>query len=107
MRITMFEIMATTPPVVIPDENVPSIQEGVWLRILGTSSTPNPQAKLTAKTRTAFLFIFCDAIIRTPDAATVPNISSVAPPSTGSGMIENIPPINGNALSTTKNAAMK
>jgi len=102
----MFAKIAATPPVVIPDEKVPLNQEGVCCKMSGTNSTPNPQAKLTANTSIAFRFIFCDAMIRMPEAATVPNISNVAPPKTGAGMIEKMPPTKGNILSMTRSAAI-
>ncbi len=99
--------MAVTPPVVMPDEKILWIIGGILARIPGTSSTLIPMAKLIANTRTAFRSIFVAAIMRIPDAATVPNISSVAPPSTQSGMSEKSYPTTGKSPSRKRAPAMK
>ena len=77
--------MAASPPVVMPEEKMPRKVSGNWLRMSGTSSTLRPNEKLTAMTKVAFRPMGCAAMMRMPAAATVPNISNVAPPSTGSG----------------------
>lgn len=80
--------MAVKPPVVIPLENIFFIISGILSKIPGTSSTLSPIAKLIAMTNTALRVISVEAIIRIPAAATVPNISKVAPPRTASGIKE-------------------
>ena len=75
--------MAAKPPVVIPDEKILLTVSGNWLRISGTSSTLKPSEKLMAITKVALRLMFCEAMMRMPAAATVPNISKVAPPNTG------------------------
>lgn len=101
------ERMAATPPVVMPDENMDATSCGRPESMSGTSSTLSPSEKLTAMTSTSFRPIFCDAMMRIPAVATVPNISSVAPPSTGSGISENTRLTAGNSPSSTRNSAMK
>ena len=81
--ISTFDTIAVKPPVVIPDENMFLMVSEQLFNISGMNSTLNPKEKLNAITSVAFLFIFWEAIIRIPAAATVPNISSVAPPRTG------------------------
>ena len=46
-------MIATKPPVVMPDEKIPFTHVGICARISGANSTPNPQAKLTARTNIA------------------------------------------------------
>ena len=99
--------MAATPPVVIPDENMLATSLGSPARMSGTSSTLSPSEKLTAMTSTSLRPMGCDAMMRMPAVATVPNISSVAPPSTGSGMSENTRLTAGNNPRRTRNNAMK
>ena len=74
--------------------------------ISGTISTLKPKAKLSAMTNVAFRLIFCAAIIRMPAEATVPNISKVAPPNTGSGIREKINPTLGNNPNKIRKPAM-
>ena len=105
--IIIFEIIAAKPPVVIPEEKIFLIVSGNCIRISGYSSTPSPILKLMAITNVALRSICCEAIIFTPAEATVPNISKVAPPSTGSGINENITPIIGKNPSSTRNKAIK
>ena len=95
--------MATMPPVVMPDENKVEISCGNLLKISGTNSTESPKEKLNAITKMALRFIFCVEMILTPAAATVPNMSKVAPPNTGSGIKAKILPTAGNIPNTTKN----
>ena len=57
-------------------------------------------------TNVAFRLIFCAAIIRMPAEATVPNISKVAPPNTGSGIREKINPTLGNNPNRIRKPAM-
>ena len=104
--ITALAMIAVKPPVVIPDEKMFLISSGNCVRISGTISTLSPNEKLNAKTSVAFLSIFCEAIMRIPAEATVPNIKSVAPPNTGSGIIEKIRPTAGNKPKTIRNAAI-
>ena len=59
-------------------------------------ATLSPNEKLKAITSVALRSIRWEAMIRIPAAATVPNISRVAPPSTGSGIKEKITPTTGN-----------
>ena len=106
MRINALEIIAVKPPVVIPDENMLRKVSGSWHRISGTISTLNPSEKLNAITNVALRLIFCEDIILMPAEATVPNISKVAPPKTGSGMSENIKPTAGKSPRRIKNPAM-
>ena len=88
------------------DENMFLMVSEQLFNISGMNSTLNPKEKLNAITSVAFLFIFWEAIIRIPAAATVPNISSVAPPRTGSGINENTSPTAGKSPSITKKAAI-
>ena len=99
--------MAVSPPVVMPDEKMVRTPSGNCFSMSGISSTPIPNAKLAAITSTALRSSFSLATIRTPAAATVPNISSVAPPNTGEGMSENTMPTMGKRPKTTNMAAMK
>lgn len=107
MWIKAFARIAVKPPVVIPLENMLRITSGILSRMLGTSSTLSPIAKLIAITSTALRVISVEAMMRTPAAATVPNISKVAPPSTLSGISENTSPTIGNKPKMIKAAAMK
>ena len=90
----------------MPDAKMFRSVSGSWHSISGTSSTLRPSEKLTAMTRVAFRLISCAAMMRMPAAATVPNISRVAPPNTGSGISENTSPTAGNRPSSTRKAAM-
>ena len=81
--------MAVKPPVVMPEAKILRSVSGNWERISGTSSTLNPNEKLNAITKMALRSMRWLAMIRMPAAATVPNISNVAPPKTGSGIKEN------------------
>ena len=107
IRITKLEMIAARPPVVMPDEKMLCTVLGNWLRISGTSSTLKPSEKLMAMTKVALRLIVCEAMMRMPAAATVPNISKVAPPNTGEGMSENTMPTAGNTPSSTNMPAMK
>lgn len=98
--------MAVNPPVVMPDARMPRSVSGNWLRMSGTNSTLSPSEKLTAITSVAFRLMGCAAMMRMPAAATVPNISSVAPPNTGSGISENTSPTAGNSPSRMRKPAM-
>ena len=100
-------MIAAKPPVVIPDEKIFLMDSGNCIRMSGYSSTPKPKLKLMAITNVALRLIFCEAIILTPAEATVPNIRSVAPPNTGSGISENNTPITGKNPNNTKNRATK
>ena len=79
---------------------------GVWLRTSGTKASPSPIPK-----ETAIIKISrrpnrpIEAIIFTPAAATVPNITIVAPPKTGAGRERKNPPIAGNKPSIIRKAA--
>lgn len=77
---------------VIPEEKILRIASGACFNTSGISSTPKPKDRLTAKTRVSLRPISCEETMRIPAAATVPNINKVAPPSTGSGIRENIAP---------------
>ena len=70
-------MIAARPPVVMPDEKMLCTVLGNWLRISGTSSTLKPSEKLMAMTKVALRLIVCEAMMRMPAAATVPNISRV------------------------------
>lgn len=107
MRITRLEIIAANPPVVMPDEKMLCAVAGSWLNISGTISTLKPSEKLMAMTSVALRLIACEAMMRMPAAATVPNMSNVAPPSTGDGMSENTFPTTGNMPSNTSKRAMR
>ena len=98
--------MAVTPPVVIPEEKIFLSISGSWHNISGTSSTLSPKEKLIAMTNVALRLISCAAMMRMPAAATVPNISRVAPPNTGSGINENTRPTAGKSPSITRNPAI-
>ena len=100
-------IIAVTPPVVMPLEKMLLMTLGIWDRMSGTSSTLMPMAKLMASTSTALRSILVEAMMRTPAAATVPNIKSVAPPSTQSGMREKNSPTTGKRPRRNKAPAMK
>ena len=99
--------MAAKPPVVMPDEKMLRMVSGNWLNISGTISTLNPSEKLIAITKVALRLMVCEAMMRMPAAATVPNISNVAPPNTGDGMSENTIPTAGKMPNYTNMAAMK
>ena len=105
--ISRFENMASSPPVVIPDEKMLRSVSGKPDRISGMNSTLSPPARLIASTRISFRPSFCEAMTFIPDAATVPNISSVAPPNTGSGISENTRLTAGNTLRMMRKAEMK
>lgn len=105
--INRLENIASSPPVVIPEEKMLLSCEGRPERISGMNSTLKPPARLMAKTRISFLPSFWDAITLMPEAATVPNMSSVAPPSTGSGISENTRLTAGKILSIMRKADMK
>ena len=106
MRINTLDTMAVTPPVVIPEEKIFFIVSGKWHRMSGTISTLSPKEKLSAITNVALRLIFCAAIMRIPAEATVPNISKVAPPNTGSGIKEKINPTPGNHPNRIRQPAM-
>ena len=84
--ISRLERMASTPPVVMPDDMMLRSSSGMPLRMSGINSTLRPPAKLMAITRISLRPSCCEAMMRMPVAATVPNMRSVAPPSTGCGM---------------------
>ena len=107
IRIRAFAKIAVSPPIVIPLEKMFFIIGGIWSNMFGTSSTLNPIAKVIAITKTSLRLMEVDAIIRMPAAATVPNISNVAPPRTQSGMSENICPTTGNSPKISKAPATK
>lgn len=81
----------------MPDEKILRIASGAWLNTSGINSTPSPNERLTANTNVSFRPIFCDATMRIPAAATVPNINKVAQPNTGSGISEKTAPTIGNS----------
>ena len=93
--------MAITPPVVIPEEKIFRTVSGSCESISGTNSTLNPKLKLMAITNVALRLMSCEAMMRIPAAATVPNISKVAPPNTGSGINQNTKPTTGNKPNET------
>ena len=102
-----FATIAVIPPVEIPDEKMEWISLGILSRIPGTSSTLIPIAKLMAITSTALRLMSVAAMIRIPDAATVPNMRSVAPPRTQSGMREKNCPTTGKSPRRNNAPAMK
>ena len=90
----------------IPEENMLRIASGACFKTSGINSTPSPKERLTANTNVSLRPISWDEIIRIPAAATVPNISKVAPPNTGSGIKENTAPTMGNNPKRTSIAAI-
>ena len=82
--ISPLAIMAVNPPVVMPLLKILRMTSGIFDMMSGTNSTLIPKEKLIAMTRTALRVIFVEAMMRMPAAATVPNMSSVAPPNTRS-----------------------
>ena len=107
MRMSAFARIAVSPPIVMPLENMLCITSGILSNMFGTSSTLSPIAKLIAMTRTALRLMAVAAMMRMPAAATVPNISSVAPPSTQSGISEKNCPTTGNKPKTSRAPATK
>ena len=103
----MLSRMATKPPVVMPLEKTVRTLSGICRSTSGISSTPMPKARLDARMSTDLRPSYCEATMRTPAAATVPNMSSVAPPSTGYGISEKAMPTTGNRPSRMSITAMK
>ena len=99
--------MAVKPPVVMPEAKILRSVSGNWERISGTSSTLNPNEKLNAITKNGFTVNALACNDSHAQAATVPNISNVAPPKTGSGIKENTKPMAGKSPNKTKKPAMK
>src|ERR1700736_4121304 len=77
---TMLRTRAHRPPVAIPEDNVFLRRGGSAWSSSGTKVTPSPSPREIARMMELRRFMDTRARIRTPDAATIPNMIRVAPP---------------------------
>src|SRR5690606_35758150 len=87
---------AQMPPVATPDSSTLRRPAGRWARNSGTWEKPRPRASDTEMISSARRSSWIPARMLMPAAATAPNITSAAPPSTGSGTACSTPATAGN-----------
>lgn len=89
------------PPLVIAESNRVFTTAGIWSSRVGCAATPRPTPNEAAMISTLRRSIAVWPRMRMPAAATLPNITRVAPPSTGLGICWRIAPIQGNRPSAS------
>ncbi|MNE95559.1 hypothetical protein D3C80_1936620 [compost metagenome] len=99
--------MAHSAPTVIGDSKMLCSALGSSRNTSGTAATPRPMPMEIATISMLRRCSPASARILIPATATVPNITSSAPPSTGLGISCNTAPIIGKSPSTTNSPAMK
>ena len=90
------------PPAAIALRNT----SGSALNTSGSKATPKPMPTEVAAITASRRLMPWVMMMRTPAIAIRPNISTIAPPSTGEGMVVNTRPTTGNSPASTKIAAI-